>query len=176
MVTRQVPSDELYSDSDPIWGIISSTHLEDLDANTPANILLNKITVISHSPMTAPQALALAGTGSWMLLPQVDIEEIRDKYNIINPSEVEFFIRKHHQLIDLLKEMHPVLEHYFPGDPISAKVENDPEIDWEYISVRIQTQKDVDQALESLDSFTENWWLDNLDIIQNQIVVNVEFR
>jgi hypothetical protein len=99
---------------------------------------------------------------------------INNLYHIRNPAVVQLFINQ--ELSSLLIELHMELSKYFPNTRFDLTYQEDPEeSNLDRLWVYIMTDKEPLDALSTLDAFTESWWFDHINMINNRLAVNLEF-
>jgi len=94
--------------------------------------------------------------------PQKDFYSLERLYTIENPFEVKSFLAAHPNLKDYLFETREQIERFF-GDSaleICLKHDSDPEEDYEGLFVIIKTHLSSEEALDLLDKFDDEWFLD----------------
>lgn len=104
------------------------------------------------------------------------LPELEDLYTFRNPVAVRRFLLHHPHLIDLLLEAHPYLAKSFGQDPqVALEVVHDREVaDWTQLVAYIVTSLPVDQALDELDEFDDEWFLDQVDQAGDLFNFNLE--
>ena len=96
--------------------------------------------------------------------PQKDFYSLERLYTIENPFAVKSFLAAHPNLKDYLFETHEQIERFF-GDSaleISLKHDSDPEEDYEGLFVIVKTHLSSEEALDFLDKFDFEWFLDQV--------------
>ena len=86
------------------------------------------------------------------------------------------FLAQNQKLLELLRSVGVKLHDYFPGSPLRLELIHDPEIEnFSQLVVRVITELPVDDAMDRLDRFDYEWWLEHLCEAENKICVNLEF-
>lgn len=98
---------------------------------------------------------------SIILKPQEDIRLLQNLYTFENPTDIRRFLFTHQNLIEILFEAHKQIKKIF-GEVVnlSLEINYDPEEDFEGLFVIIETNLSPEGALDLLDRFDEEWWLD----------------
>ncbi|HID61453.1 MAG TPA: hypothetical protein EYP49_01715 [Anaerolineae bacterium] len=98
-------------------------------------------------------------------------------YTFRRRVEVLGFLEKYPFLAPLLLEAYDRIRIYFPDSPLFLEVVTEPEANDDYqLVVSVAIVLDPDEALESLEQFDEDWWLDALDRAQGMLCIDVEFQ
>jgi hypothetical protein len=114
---------------------------------------------------------------STVRVSQAEIEWLERLYTFRERAEVLAFLERHPFLVSLLLEAYGEIGNYFSDSPIFLEVVTDPEaFDDHQLAVSIATNLDPDEAIDTLEQFDENWWLDALDQAQGKLCIDVEFR
>lgn len=105
------------------------------------------------------------------------LSEISRHYTIDNFVDILRFLRKHQNLVAVLLEAYHQLRKYFPLEKLRLQLYIDPESSqWEYLIISICASPDlVDEALDQLDKFENNWWSDASFGVAKNICINLEF-
>jgi hypothetical protein len=110
-------------------------------------------------------------------VPQAETQWLGQLYTFRQQAEVLRFLERFPFLVSLLLEAHGQVENYFPRSPVSLEVVADPEVaDDCQLVLSIATDFAPDEAVDRLERFDEDWWLDALDRAQGKLCINVEFR
>lgn len=101
---------------------------------------------------------------------------LEDLYTFRNSVAVRHFLLCHPHLIDLLFEAYPHLARCFgPNPQVALEVVQDPEVaDWTQLVAYILTSLPVNQALDRLDRFDDEWFLDQVDQVDDLFNFNLE--
>jgi hypothetical protein len=96
--------------------------------------------------------------------PQKDFYSLERLYTIENPFEVKSFLAAHPNLKDYLFETHEQIERFFGNSAleICLKHDSDPEEDYEGLFVIVETHLSPEEALDLLDKFDDEWFLDHV--------------
>ncbi len=98
-------------------------------------------------------------------------------YSFRRRAEVLGFLEKYPFLAPLLLEAYDRIRTYFPDSLIFLEVVADPEANGDYqLVASVAVDLDPDEALENLEQFDEDWWLDALDRAQGMLCIDVEFQ
>lgn len=116
------------------------------------------------------QAVDLAQEESKILL-------LQRQYQLRNSDEVFQFLQENPHLIELLLEAYSKIGHHFPGSPIFLEVAFDPEVgDRGELVASIATKLKPKEAIEKLNQFDDDWWLDASDVSGGKLSIGLEFR
>jgi hypothetical protein len=117
-----------------------------------------------------------AGT-STVYIPRIEIRLLERLYIFREPKEVSRFLEDNPFLILLLLEAYGQIERYFgPYPQVFLEVVTDPEApDDRELFALIYTGLTPDEALDGLDRFDRNWWLDASQTAQGKLCIDVEF-
>jgi hypothetical protein len=90
---------------------------------------------------------------------------------------VRHFVRCHPEVIETLIEARPRLEEHFgPQVKVSLELVSDPEADaTEQLFAYIVTSLPVDEGINRLDAFDEDWFLHQIDRVAGRLNFNLEF-
>jgi|SRR5690348_15075059 hypothetical protein len=107
----------------------------------------------------------------------VDLAQLEDHYTFRDRPTVLRFLRKHPFLVPLLREGADQVQRYFPDTPLLLEFYRDAEESGlNHLVVHIVTDRSLDQALEQLDRFGEDWWLNVITEAQMKLDFDVELR
>lgn len=107
-----------------------------------------------------------------------EIARLADRYTFRNAEEVTRYLHKHPVLIPLLVQAEEVIPRYFDVDvPVVLEVVFDPECyDPEgELFASIQIPETVDDALDRLDRFDDEWWLRVSPNAPDTLVFDIEY-
>jgi hypothetical protein len=76
---------------------------------------------------------------------------------------------------DLLIEAHGHIQQYFPISSYRLELLSDPEYDHDEFVALIETELTVDKAMNKLELFDHNWWLDNIQQAKTKLHFNLAF-
>lgn len=98
-------------------------------------------------------------------------------YNISNIDDVKKFIEKHTFLIALLAQIPERVSNFFGSvQGLDLRLILDTEFKGSSeLSIRILTNLRAKDAMDILDKFDEEWWLDNITQAENLINISLEF-
>lgn len=105
------------------------------------------------------------------------LRQLGEFYSFRNVMAVRRFLRVHPQLTKVLLEAHAYLQKLFgPVPQVVLEVVSDPEAEgWSQLFAYILTGLPVDEAQARLDELDEEWFLDQLDQVDNFFNFNLEF-
>jgi hypothetical protein len=103
--------------------------------------------------------------------------KIEQLYSLPDANRIREFIIAHQQLADLLIEAYPLIEKHFGlGTEVVLEVFVDPEEeDFVELFGNIRTSLSPEAALEQLDKFDEEWFLDQIEKTDGKLNFNIEF-
>jgi len=92
------------------------------------------------------------------------MELLGNFYILKNRIEVNRFLGKHKELFGVLFETYMQIKNIFGENivELSLKLENDPEEDYEGLFVTINTNLSPEEALDLLERFDDEWFLDRV--------------
>jgi hypothetical protein len=92
-------------------------------------------------------------------------------------TEILRFLECYPFLVPLLLETYIAIQHFFPYTLAFLEISNDPdEPDNDQILVSIGTELSSDEAVEKLEAFDRQWWLEMLKWTQNRVCITLEFK
>jgi hypothetical protein len=99
-------------------------------------------------------------------------------YTIENILYLNRFLQKYPNLIDVILEAYPQIRKYFPTEKLRLKLFTDPESpQWEKLLLSIfASPESVDEALNQLDEFDENWWIDASSGVAVNLCIHLDFE
>ncbi|MBC8265123.1 MAG: hypothetical protein H8E47_13495 [Anaerolineales bacterium] len=113
---------------------------------------------------------------STVRVPQAVIQWLERLYTFKERSEVLWFLDRYPFLASLLLEAYYEIEKHFPYSQVFLEVVTDPEeIDDYQLVASIATNFAPNEAVDRLEQFDEDWWLDALDRAQSKLCIDVEF-
>jgi hypothetical protein len=95
-------------------------------------------------------------------------------YTFRSSSSVETFLENHPFLAQMLIDLHGQLEHFFPWSNMILDISADPE--GNYLVVYVVTDTTAQEAIERLDRFDDQYWIDHRHRAQGKLIVNIEFE
>ncbi|MDI6792306.1 MAG: hypothetical protein QME81_05485 [bacterium] len=108
---------------------------------------------------------------------EAKIKWLEQLYAFRERGEVLWFLERYPFLGSLLLEASGKIGSYFPDSQLFLEVFTDPETINNYqLVISIATNLAPNEAVERLEWFDEDWWLDALDRAQEKLCINVEFR
>jgi hypothetical protein len=85
-------------------------------------------------------------------------------------------LRENQEIIEVLQEAKSRIKQYFQDENLYLEYEDGEEYeDGGELSLSIETKKDVDEALEKLSDFENNWWTDKWIQINSKLSIDVRF-
>lgn len=103
--------------------------------------------------------------------------ELEKVYFFKEKSQVIRFLNENSYLIPLLFDTAKVIEQYFPDYKPKLRYPVDQEvIDSTRLYIDIPTKYSPKEALDKLDKFEDNWWLENEYKGKGNLTLNVEFH
>lgn len=104
------------------------------------------------------------------------LRNVETLYSFRNVAEIQQFLQEHHVLVNFLIEAHPYVSKYFGDHPqIALELISDPEIDGsEQLFAYIVTSLPVAEALERLNNFDEEWFIEQFDRVDGLFNFNLE--
>lgn len=96
-----------------------------------------------------------------------------DFYVLIDEERVLDFLKAHQGLDKLLLEAHKQIHACFPVSRNVLEVITDPELGYQQLLVTIITPSNIDEAMDRLDVFRDNWWLDNLWRANEKLLIDI---
>ena len=115
-----------------------------------------------------------------MALPKaetrVDLSNVRAAYEFADVDEVTARLQEYPFLVPLLEEARGRLAaHFGPDAPVRIDLAFDPEERDRSLFARVLTDLPVDEALDQLDEFDEEWWLEAGRASQHLLHFDIEF-
>lgn len=104
---------------------------------------------------------------------RADIESLKRFYVFREPTEVLEFLEKHPFLVPLLLEAPARIRQYFPDSPLFLQYVPDPESDDEKLVAYIATNLAPEEAIDTLEQFDDNWWVDVEERAQDKMFFNL---
>jgi hypothetical protein len=100
---------------------------------------------------------------------------LTQKYYIVSKTGVFQFLRLNTYLYKVLIDAHIVLSNiFYHNAKITLKLMTDGENDnHQELIAHIHTELSAEDALEKLDEFDEQWFLDNMELIDDKLTFNV---
>ena len=101
--------------------------------------------------------------------------KLEDGYVFEDKREVLRFVKKNRYLLSILEEALDIIPKYFAKEELLLEVMQDPEEDWVDLALSIQTELDVDKAMEKLDKMDDEWWLSNIQKAKGKLCIRLDF-
>ena len=127
---------------------------------------MTEITIVD----TIHQSLSIKGGDT--------LEQIKKKYSIPESdlSDVEKFLDKHKDLANLLLDACTKIRDFFTSETLLLELISDTSIEGgEELFVYIQTYLSVEEAVEKINDFDEQWFLDQLSRTKGLFNFNLRF-
>lgn len=99
------------------------------------------------------------------------IAMLRDYYNMDGEHDIRACLDGNDNLVPLLYDIHKRIQKYFPNSPLSMRaIQND-------LIISVGTMLNPEDAIDSLDRFDDEWWLDKLLALESNagIYIRVEY-
>jgi hypothetical protein len=136
------------------------SQLPETEQDAIATLILEQITTKEISP---PQ------------LSPTEIESLEKFYSFRERTKVLQFIEKHPFLISPLLSIPDNVRNYIYDSQLSLEVLADPEInDYLQLFILISTQLDSNEAIDKLDKFEDDWWLQIPYEVRKLVAIDVE--
>ena len=105
------------------------------------------------------------------------LHRLEEVYSLRNAETTKSFLHSHPQLLDVLLEAsNHVRRHFGASIQVALEVVRDPEVeDRKSLFAYIMTSLPVDEALERLKALDEDWFLGQLDRVEDLFNFNLEF-
>lgn len=105
-----------------------------------------------------------------------DIESLEKLYTWRGKTEILDFLEKHHFLIPVLLEAPDKISNYFPDAQLFLECVTDPEgIDDDMLELAICMNLEPDEAVDKLNQFQDNWWLNLSNKIRQPLCPILEY-
>lgn len=109
-------------------------------------------------------------------LSQTDIESLDKLYNLRGKSEILQFLEQNDFLIPVLLEAPGKISNYFPDAELFLECVTDPETVGEaMLELAISMNLDPDEAVDKLDRFQDEWWLNLSDKLREPLCPILEY-
>jgi len=114
---------------------------------------------------------------SIVLIAQSEVKVLEQLYIFKRRTEVLRFLDRNPFLAPLLLEASEKATHFFPASQLSLEVISDFEMDdSSQLLASITTHLPVDTALDKLNEFDANWWLEVAGQASGKLCIDVEFE
>lgn len=101
---------------------------------------------------------------------------LKSKYDIKNISELNQFVIKNENLLEVLNKIPSQIEKYFENCFLNLQLVPDYEEEFSQLLVTILVKNnDVEKNYKLLKEFDRAWWLHQLVNIQNKVCIDLEF-
>ncbi len=105
-----------------------------------------------------------------------DIESLEKLYSWRGKTEILQFLETYQFLIPILLEAPDKICHYFPESQLFLECVTDPEgIDDDMLELAICMKLDPDEAVDKLNQFQDDWWLNLSDKIRQPLCPILEY-
>ena len=128
-------------------------------------------------PVAAPAANSTSTPRANGTAADLSLDE---RITVVDGANVERLLRSSPDLVPLINEAADQLARYFPGAGIRLSHMFDPEGEGEELILgalpyqEVDTDPDVDEAMEALDRFDQDWWLQNVRRANGLLIVTLE--
>jgi hypothetical protein len=109
-----------------------------------------------------------------MVLDAKSIFTLQELYRVQDDKTVIAFLNDNPELSPLLLETYSQIAIYFHDPQCYLELLSDPEINLKQLLLSIVTHLNLDEAIQKLDEFREDWWLDNLPRAQGKLLIDVD--
>lgn len=114
---------------------------------------------------------------STVLLSKTEVKVLEQLYIFRRRKEVLALLNRNPFLAPLLLEASGKVRHFFPGSQLSLEVVSDFETDdSSQLLASITTHLPVGTALDKLNEFDANWWLEAAGLANGKLCIDVEFE
>lgn len=105
-----------------------------------------------------------------------ELQYLSTIYNFRNPDGISEFLSDKLSVIHLLKDVYKKIREYFPNENLFLEVLYDFEVPNEKeLVIFIQTNLTVDEAIDKLKQFDEEWTFKSLQSLKENLCINLEF-
>lgn len=138
--------------------LLAEAKRRQIDPNSLAEILL-------HDSLTKLKSVSAA-----------DIEALEKLYNFREKTEIVEFLEIYQFLIPVLLEAPDKISNYFPDAELFLECVSDPEVVGEaMLELAICMNLEPDEAVDKLNQFQDDWWLDLSDRIRESLCPILEY-
>jgi len=138
------------------------SQLPETEQDEIATLILEQITTKENSPTQVSPA---------------EIESLEKFYTFRGKTKILQFLAKYPFLISTLLSVPDNIRTYISDSQLSLEVLTDPEInDYLQLFIQISTQLDLDEAIDKLDKFEDDWWLQIPYEVRKLIAIDVECK
>lgn len=111
-------------------------------------------------------------------ISETSIQTLEQLYILKNPDVVLAYLETEPFLVPLLIEVRQQIRRYFADSSAVLEVFDyqDDTIAERQLYLSIMTQLPVDEALDRLNQFDTNWWLDKARRTQRKVSIDVDFQ
>lgn len=104
----------------------------------------------------------------------IKISLLKKKYIFINEKEIEDFLWRNKELIEILFEAPSNISEVFGEVPLYLELHHDPEEDWEELFIVIKSSYNPEEAVALMDKLGEKWFLNIIDKVGNKLCITEE--
>jgi len=118
--------------------------------------------------------------GQFLVLPDIvgiaRLYMLEEMYSLRDATAVRRFLQTYPHVVKVLLDAYPyLLKHFGPDSQVTLEVVSDPEVaDWDQLFAYICTPLPVNEALARLHKLDEEWFLDQLDRIDDLFNFNLK--
>jgi hypothetical protein len=102
------------------------------------------------------------------------IETLSPCFNFRNMDRVLGYLMSHQFILPLLKDCYQNLRKYFEDDSLFLEVIHDPMDNDDHLLLSIKIT-DVSKALDRLNQFDDDWWVNTSPKASGNLIIDVEF-
>lgn len=174
---EKVPDTEpVHKEEEQAWWLCSGVYgwlaLERMDTSSHSQVFVHET---PDSSLTTAAQL-----GSHLLLGEEITEDelLFRRISYRNPEMVEAYLTRYPEISDFLEAAWPVLLRCFGGpvDIVLEVITHPDEAAYRDLVGWIQSTEDVRTALEKLERFEDEWFLDHITLIGDKFNFNIETR
>lgn len=141
-------------------GVLSQ--LPETEQDAIATLILEQITTKENSPTQVSPS---------------EIESLEKFYTFRGKTKILQFLAKYPFLISTLLSVPDNIRTYISDSQLSLELVADPEItDYLQLFILIYTQLDLDEAIDKLDKFEDDWWLQIPYEVRKLVAIDVECK
>jgi hypothetical protein len=105
------------------------------------------------------------------------LDKIIDNFDLIDIGEVELFLTEHPEIIPTVNESFYKIKEYFSENiNLTLEIFTDPESSQKSLLLRIFSKLSVEDAMEKLETFDRNWFLDKYLSSDNLFSITLDFE
>ena len=111
-----------------------------------------------------------------MIRPDEWLLALNAVYMVADPVRVSRLIAECPLLLGLLEEASGMIAEFFADVRLELSVASDLAGEGDTLLISIDTDLAADEAMDLLDHFDQEWWLDKQEQVQGRLCIDVEFR